>query len=115
MHWKAKPKNAAQYDEIFQRLRGAKIKSHLDNVEAHSAKDWRASIAYIEKTMPEKYSTKIEIAAQPPAPATSPAVLEALLAMSAKVFNQLPKSLKNAASVTASPPVALIADEPPKP
>jgi hypothetical protein len=75
-HWKQK--HAVQFDEMFQRIRGLKLEAHLKNVEAFAAKDWRASIAYLEKTMPEKYSTKIEVAAPTSPPSVSVNVLLSL-------------------------------------
>ena len=45
---------------MMNALRGAKIKAHFDNVEAFSVKDWRASIAYLEKVMPARYSSAAE-------------------------------------------------------
>lgn len=60
-HFKQRPQNAAMLEGIKDRIRGAKLKAHLDNVEQFSKKDWRASIAYLEKVLPEKYSSKIEV------------------------------------------------------
>jgi hypothetical protein len=59
-HWKGRAKNNAEYDDILNALRAAKIKGHLENVEKFSAKDWRASIAYLEKCLPERYSSAAE-------------------------------------------------------
>jgi hypothetical protein len=57
-HWKAKPHNAEKYAVVLDRIRGAKIKSHLENIESFSAKDWRASECYLEKTIPDRFSNK---------------------------------------------------------
>lgn len=69
-HFKTRPANAEMLEDIKNRIRGAKLKAHLDNVERFSKKDWRASIAYLEKVLPEKYSSKIEVTASPVPPAT---------------------------------------------
>jgi hypothetical protein len=58
MHWKAKPHNAEKFSVVLDRIRGAKLDAHLDNIEKFSKDDFRASIAYLEKTMPEKYSSR---------------------------------------------------------
>lgn len=60
-HFKQRPQNASMLEGIKDRIRCAKLKAHLDNVEQFSKKDWRASIAYLEKVLPEKYSSKIEV------------------------------------------------------
>lgn len=59
-HWKSRNRNREDYEEIMNQLRAAKIQGHLENVEAHSVKDWRASIAYLEKTIPDRFSTAAE-------------------------------------------------------
>ncbi len=58
MHWKAKARNSEQFREIIDSIKGAKIKAHLDNIESFSAKDWRASECYLEKTIPDRFSNK---------------------------------------------------------
>jgi len=66
-HWKAKPKNAEKFEGVLSRIRGEKIKAHLDNIEEFSKKDWRASEAYLEKVMPDRYSNRALIETSPPA------------------------------------------------
>jgi hypothetical protein len=58
MHWKAKPHNADRFAEVLDAINGGKIKSHLENIEGFSKKDWRASEAYLAMTMPSKFSGK---------------------------------------------------------
>lgn len=65
-HFKAKAHNSVRFEEVLQRIRGEKIKGHLENIEAHAAKDWRASEAYLEKVMPERFSKRATVE---PAPA----------------------------------------------
>jgi hypothetical protein len=57
-HWKAKPHNAEQFAVVLDRINGEKIKSHLENIDGFSKKDWRASEAYLSLTMPSKFSSK---------------------------------------------------------
>jgi hypothetical protein len=57
-HWKAKMRNSEQFREILDAIKGGKIKSHLENIESFSAKDWRASECYLEKTIPDRFSNK---------------------------------------------------------
>jgi hypothetical protein len=60
-HFKARARNSEGFAEMMDAIRGAKIRSHMTNVEAFSSKDWRASIAYIEKILPEQYSTRANV------------------------------------------------------
>ena len=62
--WKRKAKNDERFQSALDRIRASKIFAHLGNIESFAAKDFRASVAYIEKTMPEKYSTRAEAAPQ---------------------------------------------------
>jgi hypothetical protein len=45
---------------MLDALRASKIQSHMENIEKFSAKDFRASIAYLEKTIPDRYSSAAE-------------------------------------------------------
>jgi hypothetical protein len=60
-HWKAKMRNSEQFREILDGIKGAKIEAHLANIESFSAKDWRASECYLEKTIPDRFSGKAAI------------------------------------------------------
>lgn len=53
--WKVRVKNQSRFESILARIQGERINAHLENVESQSKDDWRASIAYLEKTMPERF------------------------------------------------------------
>ena len=57
-HYKSKHRNAEAFSLIVDAIKGAKIESHLANIEAASKKDWRASECYLEKTIPDRFSSK---------------------------------------------------------
>lgn len=57
-HYKSKHRNAEAFAQIVDAIKGAKIESHMANIEAASKKDWRASECYLEKTIPDRFSSK---------------------------------------------------------
>ena len=80
--WKRNAKNDERFQSALDRIRASKIYAHLGNIESFSAKDFRASVAYLEKVMPEKYSTKIEVHSETqPQNALSDDTMAKLLAM----------------------------------
>jgi len=57
-NWKGRPANLSKYGDILSRVRAAKIDAHLNNIEAKSDKDWRASEAYLRLTEPDRFGDK---------------------------------------------------------
>jgi len=57
-HYKSKNRNAEAFSKVVDSIRAAKIQAHLSNIESFSAKDWRASECYLEKTIPDRFSNR---------------------------------------------------------
>jgi hypothetical protein len=97
-HFKMKNRNSALFIETLDRLKAAKIEAHLSNIEAFSAKDWRASEAYLEKVMPERFSAKAAVNVVTVAPVAD---MDTLRKLAETIYGEPPPRL-------APPPARLI-------
>jgi hypothetical protein len=54
--WKAR--HQEDFAVVLDRIKGERIAAHLKNIENFSAKDWRASECYLEKTEPSRFASR---------------------------------------------------------
>lgn len=118
--WKCRQRNGGKFAALLDGIMGQKIAAHLDNIDAKSAKDWRASAYILSVTDANRFQTsggQVQINVPQPALAlatiyswltTARAELEAeqagqVVDVKAK---QLPQRIESEAPQPRCPPVS---------
>jgi len=111
--WKSRHNRTEKFAALLEAHRANRIDSLIEKIEAGAdgkgmkQPDWRAAAFLLTVTDRHRFGPSAETQA-PPAPATSEAVLNALLAMSQKVFANLKQPPQQPPAITDASPQALI-------
>jgi hypothetical protein len=111
--WKSRHNRTEKFAALLEAFRADRIDSLIGKIEAGAdgvgmkQPDWRAAAFLLTVTDKKRFGPSAETQA-PPAPAASEAVLNALLAMSQKVFPHLNQPPQLPRTITDAPPKALI-------